>query len=154
MAPHHAGGRARHVRENAIIRASVPPAARIAGVAANDTRRELEPRQIGDDALQSRAVAVERRETDVGEFQHMPALPARRRAGIEHGRARAQIEQGRCTLCRCVLHGNHALGEAGNVGYRTRTIEQHGLPDSAGADAICLKQREIVTGCGTTAIDA
>ena len=77
-------------------------------------RFELEPLQVFADATRARRVAFERDEVQVGEFEQMAGLAARRRARVEHAHAVTHAEQLRSELRAGVLHGHDAVVEAGN----------------------------------------
>src|SRR6185503_10351674 len=99
-----AGGRARHVGEDAIVSGAVPPRRRLARIAARDTRcREPQALKVAADARSALHVDIERSELDVGELQDVGALSPGRRARVEHPLAAREVEAARGALRPRVL---------------------------------------------------
>jgi len=76
-AAHDAGGGTGHVSQDAIEALAIPPAV-FAGVAGDQLRPELQTVQVFGDALQTARIVVQRLQFDVGQFQQVAGLAARR----------------------------------------------------------------------------
>jgi hypothetical protein len=100
--------------------------------------RAVRPRRAGfGDAPAARGLEIERQQIEVGPFQQVGRLAARRRAGIEHMAARGRREQCRGQLRARILHRHQAIGKARQGVDRDRT----GQRQSAFADRVARYRR-------------
>ena len=108
------------------MRSNGRPSHHVVGSAASPARTSAaRPRRarFSRDARQARGVAIERDEIDIGAFEHMRGLAARRGARIEHALAVGEIEQIGDALRGAVLHREQAFGitrQARHVGAFVR----------------------------------
>ncbi len=124
--PDHARGGARHVDEDPVERATVPPVggrARVAGHHRHVGRGELQAREVLPHPVEPCRLRVQRDDLDVGKLEQVGGLAARGGAGVEHPHPRARLQQRRGELRAQVLHGEPALAIARKLGDRSRRVD-------------------------------
>jgi hypothetical protein len=123
MPAHDARGRARHIEQDTVECAAVPPRGRCARIALNEPDLPIGKAQADEaflDAREPRGVDVERQQVDVGALEDVRGLAAGRRAGIEDAQTVVYVEERRGVLRGEVLDRERAVRKSGKLGHRTR----------------------------------